>query len=268
MSDCFRRSLLATIIFFTSAAVTVAVMHTGSLPVVSSPNWTIESSTSNLLLLQILPLALELALFSYVSAFSPLHQHTCTNCLQSWVSSTKNLTSWRPFVSFLTALHFSLALHVTALNDAQRVLSFLALPRFGAAYFDPTLAFLALGTLPLSAILYRISVRLSRSPGAAVISSKAVNGHPRSNVGKSKPFMGGEWSIPENSWSITPSLIVGAVLFGIGWGLEGLCPGPAILNVGRALVEASVSPSYAQSDSLSRLALWFVGFFIGGHIVS
>lgn len=44
------------------------------------------------------------------------------------------------------------------------------------------------------------------------------------------PWFSGEWHVPTKK-EITPSLIVGSLLFGIGWGLGGFCPGPALVSL-------------------------------------
>ena len=54
-----------------------------------------------------------------------------------------------------------------------------------------------------------------------------------------KPILGGE-KPGEPSREIDARLIVGAVLFGVGWGLAGLCPGPALANLGVVRTEALV----------------------------
>ncbi len=54
-----------------------------------------------------------------------------------------------------------------------------------------------------------------------------------------KPILGGE-KPGEPIREIDARLIVGAVLFGVGWGLAGLCPGPALANLGVARIEALV----------------------------
>jgi len=45
------------------------------------------------------------------------------------------------------------------------------------------------------------------------------------------PLLGERWHLPTSS-DITPSLVLGAVLFGAGWGTAGFCPGPSIASVG------------------------------------
>jgi uncharacterized membrane protein YedE/YeeE len=44
------------------------------------------------------------------------------------------------------------------------------------------------------------------------------------------PIFDDKWHIPTNK-KITPQLIIGSLLFGVGWGLAGLCPGPALVGL-------------------------------------
>ncbi|KAG6832326.1 hypothetical protein H0H87_001967 [Tephrocybe sp. NHM501043] len=50
-------------------------------------------------------------------------------------------------------------------------------------------------------------------------------------------------------------LIVGAALFGIGWGLAGICPGPGLVNLGRAL---------STGSGIAPVSTWLVGVTLGG----
>ncbi len=56
---------------------------------------------------------------------------------------------------------------------------------------------------------------------------------------RAEPILGGQ-KPGEPSREIDARLIVGAVLFGVGWGLAGLCPGPALANLGVVPIEALV----------------------------
>lgn len=59
----------------------------------------------------------------------------------------------------------------------------------------------------------------------------------RSEDGKIRPIFSWEtWQVP-TSRTIDWKLICGAAVFGIGWGLSGICPGPAIVSLGEVLVE-------------------------------
>jgi uncharacterized membrane protein YedE/YeeE len=97
---------------------------------------------------------------------------------------------------------FGAGLAVSGMADPARVRGFLDL--FGA--FDPTLAFVMIGALAPMAIAWRIRRRLD------------------------KPLAAENFDLPATS-SIDAPLVAGAAMFGIGWGLAGLCPGPAIADL-------------------------------------
>lgn len=106
---------------------------------------------------------------------------------------------------------FGAGLAVSGMADPQRVRGFLDL--FGA--WDPTLAFVMGGALLPMAIAWRIRNRMS-SPMAA------------------------ERFSPPTARDLDPRLVGGAALFGIGWGIAGLCPGPAIADLAIAPVPAAI----------------------------
>jgi uncharacterized membrane protein YedE/YeeE len=97
---------------------------------------------------------------------------------------------------------FALGLGISGMTDPQKVLSFLDI--FGK--WDLSLAFVMIGAILVHLPLYRV-IRRQRSLRLC-----------------------SEWHIPENS-KITPSLMMGAMIFGMGWGLAGYCPGPGITSV-------------------------------------
>jgi hypothetical protein len=87
-------------------------------------------------------------------------------------------------------------LRVSNLTEASRVLGFLVLPFHRA--FDPSLAFLALSGLPVGIALYNYA------------------------RGDERPRFGGKWSIPKGG-EIDSKLLIGSSIFGVGWGLAGIC---------------------------------------------
>ena len=93
-------------------------------------------------------------------------------------------------------MQFALALQLSGLTDPIRVISFLLLPLHKA--FDPSLAFLAAGALPLAIGLYRYG------------------------RGNEVPALGGKWGIPKGG-PIDLKLLAGAAIFGVGWGMAGIC---------------------------------------------
>lgn len=112
-----------------------------------------------------------------------------------------------PIISaFLCGLMFGAGLVVSGMTDTTRVLGFLdvlAIPKGG---WDPTLAIVMAAALIVSIPGFA----LARRRGRPVLADVAA-GPTRTGIDR--------------------SLIVGAVLFGAGWGLVGLCPGPAIVNL-------------------------------------
>lgn len=111
----------------------------------------------------------------------------------------------------LSGTLFGAGLTVSGMTDPARVRGFLDL--FGA--WDPTLAFVMAGAIAVMAIAWRI------------------------RAGMTRPWLGDKFSLPDRR-DLDPRLMIGAALFGIGWGLAGLCPGPAIATL--ALSPVAVLP--------------------------
>lgn len=104
--------------------------------------------------------------------------------------------------SFICGLVFGAGLLISGMTDTQKVLGFLdALGRW-----NPSLAFVMAGALAFTAVGYVLVRR-----GA-------------------KPLLASRHFWPDKR-EIDRPLIAGSVLFGIGWGLVGFCPGPALENL-------------------------------------
>lgn len=114
--------------------------------------------------------------------------------------------SARIAASIICGLIFGAGLVISDMINPGRVLAFLDV----AGNWDPSLAFVMGGALVPSAVAYII------------------------RGGRSAPLLDSRFDVPANA-SIDWRLVSGAVLFGLGWGLVGLCPGPAIaaLSTGR-----------------------------------
>src|SRR5437868_5226915 len=104
--------------------------------------------------------------------------------------------------SFACGLLFGIGLLISGMTDTQKVLGFLDL--FGA--WDATLAFVMAGAVAVSSAGFALARRRGR-PALA----------------------------PRHLWptrnDIDAPLVAGSALFGLGWGLVGLCPGPALVNL-------------------------------------
>lgn len=104
--------------------------------------------------------------------------------------------------AFASGLLFGLGLIVSQMVNPAKVLGFLDI--FGN--WDPSLAFVMGSAVAVSGLGYLIAKR------------------------RGVPVLAPRLEIP-TSRDLDPRLIVGAALFGIGWGLVGLCPGPALVGL-------------------------------------
>lgn len=102
----------------------------------------------------------------------------------------------------IVGILFGAGLALSDMVNPARVLAFLDV----AGAWDPTLAYVMGAALIPSSIAYRIRNRMDR------------------------PLLAQTFAIPESRRLDRP-LLLGAALFGIGWGLVGLCPGPALAGL-------------------------------------
>ena len=106
----------------------------------------------------------------------------------------------KPLIGLVAGVVFGVGLVISEMINPAKVLGFLNI--FGA--WDPSLIFVMGGGLVVFAIGYWLLMR-----------------------GRSHSFLGEVIKWPEVGQIDLP-LVLGAVLFGLGWGLVGLCPGPAV----------------------------------------
>lgn len=106
-------------------------------------------------------------------------------------------------VSFLGGLLFGLGLMLSGMADPAKVLGFLDL----AGIWDPSLAFVMAGAIGVGMFAFALARRRKLS------------------------LLGLPMQLPAAA-GITPRLLAGSALFGIGWGTAGFCPGPALVALG------------------------------------
>jgi uncharacterized membrane protein YedE/YeeE len=109
----------------------------------------------------------------------------------------------RSFIVFAVGLVFGMGLYLSGMTQPSKVQGFLDI--FGR--WDPSLAFVMAGAIIVGLLAFSVVKR------------------------RSKTFLGDEFQLPPIG-KVDKPLIVGSFIFGIGWGLSGVCPGPAIFNVG------------------------------------
>src|SRR5262249_29010111 len=114
----------------------------------------------------------------------------------------------RTALAGLLGVVFGAGLAVSGMTNPAKVLGFLDV----AGDFDATLAFVMGGALAVSAPAFAIARRLAR------------------------PWLGAAFDLPTRR-GLGARLLAGAWLFGVGWGLVGLCPGPALANLWRGSPE-------------------------------
>jgi uncharacterized protein len=107
----------------------------------------------------------------------------------------------RVIFSLLAGALFGVGLTVADMVNPARVLGFLDF----AGSWDPTLAFVMAGALGVTIVGYRLALR------------------------RDAPLIG-TFDLPKRR-RIDAPLVVGAAIFGVGWGLAGICPGPALADL-------------------------------------
>ncbi|PZP35638.1 MAG: transporter [Roseateles depolymerans] len=111
--------------------------------------------------------------------------------------------------AFLAGLVFGFGLLVSGMADPNKVLGFLDL----AGAWDPSLALVMAGAIAVGLGAFALAKRRERS------------------------LLGEPMRLP-TARAIDRRLVGGSLLFGVGWGLVGLCPGPALVLLGRGELKA------------------------------
>ena len=125
-------------------------------------------------------------------------------------------------ISLTSGIIFGIGLVVSQMINPEKVLGFLDL--FGN--WDPSLAFVMMGALIVSSPLFHLIKN------------------------KDKPLFAEEFNYSNNK-EINNKLVIGSALFGAGWGLGGLCPGPAISSI-----------ALLNINSIIFVASMFIGFYL------
>ncbi|WP_288402191.1 YeeE/YedE family protein [uncultured Pseudomonas sp.] len=116
---------------------------------------------------------------------------------------------WRLVITLLAGLLFGSGLALSGMLDPARVLGFLDL---ASGHWDPSLLLVLGGALLVAMPAVQLQHRLARS------------------------LLDNQFHLPPIS-PVDRRLVLGAALFGLGWGLAGLCPGPALAALGLGIAK-------------------------------
>ena len=109
------------------------------------------------------------------------------------------------FVSLLSGFVFGIGLHISGMTNPKKVIGFLDF--FGGSW-DPSLAFVMVGGIGLFMLVFQVGTRVFK-----------------------KPFLVGDVFQGLGRPKIEKATIIGPIIFGLGWGLYGVCPGPALCSL-------------------------------------
>ena len=118
----------------------------------------------------------------------------------------------RPYIAaFGAGLIFALGLGISGMTDPGKVIAFLDF----TGRWDASLAFVMAGAIAVHTLFVRIALRRGR------------------------PLLTPTFVLPTNL-RVDVRLVAGAVLFGLGWGAAGYCPGPALVSLAGQTLPAFV----------------------------
>jgi uncharacterized protein len=129
--------------------------------------------------------------------------------------------------AFGAGLVFAIGLTISGMTHPRKIVGFLD-PRASGGW-DPSLAFVMVGALVVAAAAFPLILRRSR------------------------PLLASRFALTTKR-EIEPRLVVGAALFGLGWGLGGFCPGPAVV----VLVTGALPVLVFVASMLAGMALFDV----------
>jgi uncharacterized protein len=115
------------------------------------------------------------------------------------------------FTSLLAGLVFGLGLIVSGMANPAKVLGFLDL----AGAWDPSLALVMAGAIGVSFFAFLFAKDRTRS------------------------LIGADMKLPSGR-TIDSRLVLGSMLFGMGWGIAGFCPGPGLVGLGMGEIKALI----------------------------
>lgn len=230
------RSIVATVTFFATAVITGNIFP--QYPIPSTPAYSIE--------LPSLPTTVALICVPLVARFTL----QATSIALIRMKSVPKIARLLPY--FVSSLIFSIGLSLSGMTDPSKVSAFLRFPN--PQCWDPSLLVVVLGGVLPNMIHYAFLINKNKKLGN----------------GQSKPkpkFNWESWQVPTRK-DIDSELLMGSAIFGVGWGLMGICPGPALVSLGSALIDLCFgSGSWQGLGKVSTfLGTMLLGMAVGGSI--
>ena len=124
---------------------------------------------------------------------------------------SQNTSVFSNLSEYLIGVLFGLGLIISGMTNPAKILAFFDI----AGAWDPSLIFVMGGAVLVGLIAFYLAKNRTQS------------------------FLGGAMHIPTRR-DIDRPLIIGSALFGVGWGLAGFCPGPALVSLGSGELKALV----------------------------
>jgi len=135
-------------------------------------------------------------------------------------------------IALATGLLFGAGLLISGMTQPSKVIGFLDV----LGSWDPSLLLVMAGAISVHMVAYQVARR------------------------RKKPLLTAKWAVPSRR-DIDSKLVIGAAIFGMGWGLSGYCPGPAVLSAATGgakpliFVAAMVVGMFVAANSSGRKRL-------------
>ena len=221
------RSFISVLSFLASGILTATFISSPNTPWASSTAFLRQQgtdvSTSSLFSLAILLASGGMAVLSNVT--------NDDSTAESNILANKK----KSYGAAISGVLFAIGLAISGMSQTSKVQGFLDLnPLFhsniSVSSYDPTLLTVLGAAVPISAIGYLWQRYFM----------------------KHSTWCGADWSCIPKRTDIDPPLVVGSVLFGVGWGLVGLCPGPGVWSAAAGVVDIVYT--------------WFPAFLLGSFV--